>query len=198
MRLIFCSSALVSLPVFHIAQTDVVYLFFALRGVRCYLQDDYKKFLVYMMLAIDCKYMALFVFIPLVLLHEKKILHIFKDCITGGILIPIQIIWYKLVERINDAVFFVNTNAVSQNDVVNSPVLKNNNNEAYVGFLSHFYNKTLFFELPAIRKTYVASVLIVLFGLLCVWCYLKHSETRKETVENTLYVGFLSLLIFFS
>lgn len=198
MVVLFCSSALVSLPVFHIAQTDVIYLFLMLRGLRCYLQDDYKKYLVYMMLAIDCKYMALFVFIPLVLLYEKRILHIFKDCIIGGILIPIQMIWYRLVEKIDDAVFLLNSNDISQNDVVNASVVKDNINEAYVGFLSHFYNKTLFFELPAIRKTYVASVLIVIFGLLCVWCYLKHSETREENVENTLYVGFLSLLIFFS
>ena len=198
MLLIFSTTILVSLPTFHIAQTDAIYIFFLLRGLRFYLEDDYKRFLVYMMLAINCKYIALFVFIPLVLLREKRILRILRDCVIGVILTPIQMIWYKIVNMLNCMFFPKNADVISRSEGTTTYATVNQVNEANVGFLSHYYNKVLYFEMPAIRKTYVASFLIVIFGLLCVWCYLKHTEEKEEVIDSTLFAGFVAFLIFFS
>lgn len=198
MLLIFSTTILVSLPIFHTAQTDAIYIFFLLRGLRYYLEDDYRRFLVYMMLAINCKYIALFVFIPLVLLREKRILRILRDCVIGVILTPIQMVWYKIVNLLNQAFFSNTADVISQSEGTNSNVVANQVNEANTGFLSHYYNKVLFFEMPAIRKNYYASLLIVIFGLLCVWCYLKHAEGKKVDIDSTLFAGFAAFLIFFS
>ena len=203
---IFATSLLVALPVFHIAQSDSIYVFFMLKGFSAYLDDDYKKFILYFALAIDCKYMAVFMFIPLVLLREKRILYIIRDAIIGVILIPVQFVWFKIVVWLDKLVYHSNE-AVAKLDTVVSGAssVQDTGMASYadkvdadnMGFLSHVYRRMLYFELPAIRKEYVASVLIVMFALVCIWCYIR-KRNEQNRVEDALYIGFVSMTLLFA
>lgn len=203
---IFATSVLVALPTFHIAQSDTIYVYFLLKGLNAYLDDDYKKFVLFFALAIDCKYMAVFMFIPLVLLREKRILYIIRDAILGVIIIPLQIIWFKIVVWLDKLVFHSGEVIEKIDSVVsNETTTASNGMAAYadkintdnLGFMSHVYHKMLFFEVPAIRKEYAASILVVMFALLCIWCFLRKRNADTRT-RDALYIGFVSMTLLFA
>ena len=90
---LFLSSTLLAfLPVFHLGQVDVVYLVFMLWGVRKYIEGNDKEFILAFMLANPVKYLSVFVYIPLVLLREKRVLYILRDTLIGFVLIPVELI----------------------------------------------------------------------------------------------------------
>lgn len=200
MHFLFITSVLVTLPVFHIAQTDVLYLFFMLRGFRALLQNDTKKFLVYYAISGSFKMISLFVFIPLVLMKEKRILFIIRNMICGCIIVPLQHVWYRVIQALNGAFFYKDlstqyTQHTQQAETVVESVEETQ--ETITGFYSHFYNKILYFEFPAVRKGYVASLLVFLFVLLCIWCYMQKTEDTHEWRLKCIYFSTASLLLFF-
>ncbi|MBP9997494.1 MAG: hypothetical protein KBT19_09565 [Lachnospiraceae bacterium] len=188
------TSIFMALPLFHIAQTDAIYLWFFLKAYNAYLDGDHKHFILWSILAIDVKYIILFAFIPLELLVEKRILYILRDCVVGCILIPVQIIVRKLINAI-----YVSVSAcvpMRMWDVASAAETSVEGGSTQTDFMMHFFNKMLYFEIPAIRKSYMASVLVVLFILLCIWCYLlKRSDDYKDV---SIYVCVVSLGLFFS
>ena len=81
----FCSSFLVVLPVVAVAQIDIIAIFFMLWGLRDYFKSDKItwKFLLIFSFASSLKTFALFVFLPLVFLKEKRILAAVWDVFVG-------------------------------------------------------------------------------------------------------------------
>ena len=69
----FLSSMAVFMPVFVVVQYDIILVLVMLLGLRAYVRGDLKAFLGWFLLANTLKLFALFVFIPLVLLREKRI-----------------------------------------------------------------------------------------------------------------------------
>ena len=61
-------------------QYDSFTLFFTLLGVYFYFKDDAFKFVLFFGIAMTFKYFAFLIFLPLLLLREKKILKIFGFC----------------------------------------------------------------------------------------------------------------------
>lgn len=194
MQLLFVTSVLVALPVFHIAQTDTLYLFFMLRGVRALLQNDMKMFLVYFAISISFKMISLFAFIPLVIMQEKRIIYIVRNMMVGCLIVPLQHGWYRVIHLINNTFFYKDLN-VEQVEAALENVEESQ--EALTGFYSHFYNKILYFEFPAVRKGYVASLLVFLFVLLCIWCYIQKTEDTDAWRQKCIYVTAVSFLLFF-
>lgn len=194
MQFLFVTSVLVALPVFHIAQTDTLYLFFMLRGFRALLQNDTKKFLLYFAISISFKMISLFVFIPLVLMQEKRILYIIRNGICGCVIVPLQHLWYRVIQALNSLLFPSAVNS-SQVEAVTETTVEVQ--ESQMGFYSHFYNKILYFEFPAVRKGYVASLLVFLFVLLCIWCYIQKKEDTDAWRQKCIYISTVSLLLFF-
>lgn len=186
--LLFTSNILVALPVFHIAQTDVIYLYLMLKGTEAYIKDDTKGFVLWYAIANSIKFIPIFVFIPLVLLKEKRILACARNIVLGCILIPIQQIWYRIVDIINGMIF-------STSNIGVASLIESANEQAHASdsFYSKISSYVLFFEFPAVRKEYTASVLILGFGILCIYCYSKTKITHK----GILWVIEASLLLFF-
>lgn len=59
-------------------QLDIIAIIFMLIGLNYYVKNQYTKFSLFFAIAVALKMFALFVFIPLILLIEKRLVHIFK------------------------------------------------------------------------------------------------------------------------
>ena len=199
MQFLFLTSVLVALPVFHIAQTDALYLFFMLKGFRALLKGDTKKFVLWFAVSLSFKVISLFIFIPLILLEEKRIWYVLRNMILACAIIPLQNIWYKIIQILNRLLFPV-VKKVEQtvaDTAVTDTAVTQTQEEVLEGFYSHFYHKTLYFEFPAVRKGYVASVLVFLFVLVCIWCYMQKNKKDREWQQKCLYAAVISLALFF-
>ncbi|MBR6147722.1 MAG: hypothetical protein IKQ44_05090 [Lachnospiraceae bacterium] len=200
MLILLCSSILVALPVFHIAQTDILYAYFSLVGMRYYFKEDTKRFILFFALAISCKVIALIVFIPLILLREKRILYIFRDSILGVAILFIERIWYRLIDKIDMLITGRAASITLQKTEIADDVAittEKTLNQVNTDFAYHFFNKMLFFEFPAIRKGYVASVMVFVFALLCIWCYVQKKDDIKIFRHNSIYAMAVAWMIFF-
>ncbi len=191
LQLFMLSSLLVALPVFHIAQTDVTYLLLMLWGVHAFIKDDYKKFLICFALAIPLKIVSFFVFIPMVLLKEKRILYVLRDCILGLIIFPIEEIIYFVVGYLNRLM------TPAQQAVEQIVTAEKEVEDAQYGFMSHFYNKATYFEFPAVRKELFASLLVFAFVLLFIWCYTQQKKDEQEWKKTCIFAVTATLGIFF-
>lgn len=74
--LIFLSSTFVISSIFVLCQYDIIGIFFSMVALYYYLNGDMKKFTLFTAVAVTMKTFALFVFLPLLLLKEKKVLKI--------------------------------------------------------------------------------------------------------------------------
>lgn len=82
---LFASSLLFVFPALVIAQYDVIELFFILWGIYYYLKDEklsWRTLLIFSV-AISLKLFAIFILLLLVLIEEKRILHIGIDLLLG-------------------------------------------------------------------------------------------------------------------
>lgn len=95
-QFLFASSLFVVLPVTAIAQIDIITVFFMLWGIWEYLKSEKItwKFLLIFSFAASLKIFALFVFIPLVLLKEKRILFVLFDLAAGLLCVALCLIPY--------------------------------------------------------------------------------------------------------
>lgn len=75
-QLIFITSAFVISPIFVLCQYDIIGIFFSMVSLYYYLKGDLKKFTIYMAVAVTMKTFALFVFLPLLLLKEKRMVRV--------------------------------------------------------------------------------------------------------------------------
>ena len=88
--LIFVSSPLLLSSTFILSQYDIIPLFFILLGVYAYINKDYKRFVLWFAIAIPLKLFALFAFIPLLLLKEKRIVKIMFNTILASSILCIS------------------------------------------------------------------------------------------------------------
>lgn len=178
-RLYFVSSLLVALPALHIAQMDAVYLFLILLGLGFYLSNDYWKFLLCFAIAIPIKFIPLFLFIPLVLLKEKRYLYIIRDLGIGciGILIDkaIKSVGYRIEGYLG---VDPRVDVPDVSDVVMQSSIGN-----LLGTNLEAFNSKL-------------SIAFLLFFILCIWCYLQKAEIKHNFTILVSFLGLSCLFIF--
>ncbi len=175
-KIFFLSSLLVLLPAVHIAQFDAIYLFFILAGISSYLDDKYFRFLLCFMFAIPGKYMPLFVFIPLVLLKEKRYLYIIRDLAIGCVLVLVDKVMNSIGYRLES---YLGIDPYAE-------ILTNNTMQQNFEGLLHSDFKAFDSNM---------SFMVLGFALLCIWCFMQDSKKRKEL---SCYVAFISFSVLFS
>ena len=79
----YAGSMLLLNGLFCLGQIDIYNAFFMLMGLAAYLKRERKKFLIWFALSITCKMFSLFVFLPLLLLMEKRILFMLRDGVAA-------------------------------------------------------------------------------------------------------------------
>lgn len=173
------SSLFFVLPIFHLAQVDAIYIPFMLYGVRKYIEGDYKKFLIAFAIANPVKYLPIFIYIPLILLKEKRIPYILRDILLGLILVPIDII----VKNMTSILYWMGF--ISDESVKIPYVLANSQIRA------------LLFNSFAGPDGISAAVVVVAYGAICILAYCCYYESEQRG-EMTIWLSFSSLALLFT
>ena len=165
---LFLSSPLLIFSQFIFGQYDSICMFLTTLSLYYYLKKDYTKFSVIMSLAITFKMFPLFLFIPLVLLSEKRLLHIAKHRCIG------------VVGTLISNVLFINSPGFME--------AKNFTTDMIDRFFLSGIN--LF--------SGVFSIFLFIFVGICVYCYMKKIDNKTEYYTNSIYVCLVLYTSFFA
>lgn len=159
---LFCTSINVIICSVMVAQVDTVSVFFSLLGIYYYIKNDNNKFILWFCVAITVKLFAIFIFIPLILLKEKRILKIIQYSLSGLVLLIIS----KLL--------FIN----------------NEGYKICMGEFSDMtINRVQF---PTIESGMIGvPIFITIFVLICIYCYQKKIKSQQELDKFAIYVPFV-------
>lgn len=89
--ILFATSPIAIFAVFIFSQYDVIGVFFTLIGMYFYFQKKFLRFAFFFSIAISFKYFACFIYLPLVLIIEKRPLHLIKYGLIGILVTALQI-----------------------------------------------------------------------------------------------------------
>ncbi|WP_108833581.1 hypothetical protein [Actinomyces sp. Marseille-P3109] len=79
----FLSSMTLFVPVFVIVQYDIIMILFILLGLRAYMRGQLGRFLLWFAIANTLKLFAIFIFVPLLLLREKRLRVVALQLVVG-------------------------------------------------------------------------------------------------------------------
>lgn len=144
---LFCSSILIFSTMCIIGQSDIIGIFFILQGVNSYVKKEDNKFVFWFMIAVPFKMYALFIFIPLLLLQEKRVIYI---GIKGAVVVALNVICGWIF---NDGSLGIEEKAKFSKRML----------EKILGNKISLMNG----EIP---------ILLILFLGICVWCYLHEKD----------------------
>jgi hypothetical protein len=102
---LFATSPFVIFSVFIFSGYDVISMFFTLLGFYYYLKKDFKRFIFFFAIAISCKYFAAILFFPLILMIEKRPIHIAKILILGTSAVALGLCFYWRSEIFREEIF---------------------------------------------------------------------------------------------
>lgn len=91
---IFATAPIAIFCIFIFSQYDIIGVLFTLLGFYFYLRKDLTRFAWFFSIAISFKYFALFIYFPLILMVEKRHLHIAKLVLIGFVVTAVQLAIY--------------------------------------------------------------------------------------------------------
>ena len=91
---VYATSPLVIFSAIIFGGYDVFSVFFTLLGLYFYLKKEINKFLLFFSIAICFKYFALIIFLPLILIYEKRLLCLLKFLFFGFLISFLQYLFY--------------------------------------------------------------------------------------------------------
>lgn len=197
----YLSSLCVVLPVFHIAQYDIICSYFTLLGVRFFLENKNKQFFIAFAIAMPMKFFAVYVFVPLVLIRYKQVFRIGLSLLAGcgGILFD-KIVLGRILPAVGHALG-IGSGTVNYLSIMGMSGLTASNGGG-VSDVESLQESMTIMESYMFRNMiqvgeFHASVFILVFALICIGAYLmKRGEGEKDN-QKILYLLFLSMLSFF-
>lgn len=149
---------------------DILSIILQLLGIFFLIKRKNNAFLLMFMVANCHKYLAFFTFIPLLLLTEKRFLHLIKGCLASVALVIPGILVMKWLSPAETA----------HRDGLNDLVIRKIFGAAYsIGFPDH------------------GSVLILAFALLCVAAYIIRPENDAQRQRWILYLPLVAYSLLF-
>lgn len=173
--ILFFTSNLFMTSIVVLSAYDITALYFTILGVKFWIEDDHKGFIVSFMLAIPLKLFALLIFLPLLLLRQKNIWKIIGSCILS--LSPI-LLFRILIPCSGNGIGFRITDMLHSTDLSNLALL---------------YAITYHSDMVLGEIYYSVAGL----GILMAVCYFVHLETQQQFIEWGIYVSFISYAILF-
>lgn len=168
----FAISPLVTVYSIYTGNYDILSLFFILLGIYMLFENNIKCFILSFAISISIKYFALWIFILLIIMYEKKV-HKILEYTFMGVSISIA---EKLIFR-------------------NDMILK------MAGGDSLIYSNALSGVIHAGESNIFGlgqvSICLVLYIFLCIYCYLEIPENSSEFRYKCIYVCMCAWSIFF-
>ena len=164
---IFLSSPLVFSSIFILCQYDIISITLMLLGILAYIKNQNYRFIFWFALAIPLKLFPLFVFIPLLLLKEKRVFFIlFKLCNSLYLYFACRIIESFMPYHLESTEMF---DAQMINKLFQSGITVN---------LS------------------TASLFAAIYIIICAFCYVKNINDQDELNKYSIYIPFIVYLTF--
>ena len=160
---IYMTSSIVTTSIAIVGQCDVIGMTLILAGLLAFIKKENRKFMLFFTLSMPFKMYAMFFFLPLMLLREKKI-----HMIITKLFIACSLTMLCGLSLVN-----------------NLEALK-----AKVHFNLFMLGKLVSVTTPLLHEK--ASVFVILFGALCIWCFLH--EEYKDDRKNMRLINFVALL----
>lgn len=197
------SSLFVVLPVFQIAQYDVIALFFIVLGIRLYLEGHNKLFLLTFSFAVPMKYFAIFVFVPIVLYKTKKIWKVLLELVAGvGILLFERVFIGILFLKISD--FLQASQTVFSEVLVASNELSGGMLERQADVVGSYGDQFVSGQLGYLMHNEItvgnfnASFFFLAWAAVCVWAFVKKTAVdNKVQGRDIITIGLFTYLGFF-
>lgn len=93
--LVFATSPIVVFDIFIFGQYDIIQLFFCLLALLYYFQKEFYKFSIIISVAISIKFFPIMLFIPLILIVEKRIFKILQYAIIAMSVTFLEMLIYR-------------------------------------------------------------------------------------------------------
>ena len=178
--LLFLSSNFFMTSVIMMSAYDIIALYFAIKGIDYYFQGKNKGFLLCFMCAIPLKFFALLLFVPLLLLKEKRI----PQIIGSGILSILPILIFRFLLPCRAVMGDASTVSFSLSNMLKSTELSN---------LAWIY--AVYHEAPiAIGQMYLSIAAWIILFLVC---YFVKIESQESLRRWGIYACFMSYAILF-
>ncbi len=171
--LFFACSVIVLMYDVYTGNYDLTETVFIILGISFLVKDKNKLFLLFFSIAVSMKYFAVWIFIPIILLKEKKIVKIIWDLvICFGITLIENIVWDKSRVIVDSGTLYFRLpskafSAVAQSSLFNLDI-------------GNF------------------SICFVLYALLCIYCYMQSCDDKTLLFRKIVYCSLIAWLIFFS
>lgn len=166
--IIFATSPIAIFAVFIFGQYDIISVFFTMLGYYYYVKNDYLKFSIFFSLAISIKFFPLLIFIPLLLLVEKRLLHLMKYGLITVSATILQLILYYNNAAFRERIFSLVSGKISSSAVYN---------------------------LTSVNS---APILVTVFIAICIYTYFRHSKDNEERDKLSIYISLLTYAVMFS
>ena len=165
---IFATSPIAVFAAFIFGQYDTVGVFLTMLGFYFYIKHDYFKFSFFFSLAISLKMFPMIVFVPLLLLAEKRIVRLIVHGVIAVAATILQIAIYYHSVSFRNSVFTLAGERVST--------------------LTEF-------SLSLLNSS---PYLIVLFTIICIYAYVKNIDQEAEQYKTAINISLLSYALLFS
>jgi hypothetical protein len=157
-------SSLLTLTAFVIGNSDIIGVFFIMCGVKSLLSKKHMAFVAFFALSITFKMYAAFVFLPLLLLFEKRVRYVLRD--SSLAFLPLA------VSR-----FFI---------MPYSP-----GGSTHDSFFQRRFHSLFARNLPLMEG--VVSVLVLIFLLICIYCFLT-IPLKEDRQKFIIYMPLLTMV----
>lgn len=189
--IIYILSSTVIMPVFVVAQYDILALFFLLLGIYCYLDRKEKQFFIWIAVSMTIKPLTGLVLLLMILLFEKRIVYIIVDLIKGSSLMLLCKAVYSFSPAYRESCsgflqkkivnMFSSSIAGSYSDISVFVV-----GLVIIYIVAYFYDNSLVF----IKKSKIAMVLCF-----CIWALF--CAVGSMTAYWTIYMAPFAVLTIF-
>ncbi len=164
---LFLSSPIFLMVIGMFGGYDIISVFFTLLGIYYYLKNEPVKFLTFFALAISLKIFAIFLFIPLVLLKEKKLWKIFLLILAGvSVLLFAKIVYFH------------------------APMYQESMNSFNDGMFQYLITNHFSGSFD------VTSLFALFYGFVCIWCYCLKIKENKRFSKYVMYICLLVMSLF--
>jgi hypothetical protein len=165
---IFATSPIAIFGSFMMGEYDIISVFFSMLGFYFYIRRDYLKFSLCFSLAISFKMFPLVIFIPLLLLVEKRLLHMLKYGLVALAATLLQIALYYNNSAFRSSFFTVASGRLS--------------------FLEDFH-------LSVVNRS---PYLIIILTIICIYAYVKEVDLDSEQYKTAINLSLLSYAVLFA